>query len=176
MNEWYEAWVEAPYYGVAIVVMVLVLLLLVIWIAALGRRLTKLRRQYVQVMGQTGVTSLEDVIVDLRLSLDEQGARLEHYDRQFAEFGQLLRETKGRVGVLRYNAFSNQGSDMSFSVAIINEEKTGVVLTGLHGRDETYMYAKPLQMGNSSYPLTAEEEQAITLASQREPGKSDNRE
>ncbi|MCM3747944.1 DUF4446 family protein [Paenibacillus pasadenensis] len=176
MNEWYEAWVEAPYYGAAIVVMALVLLLLIIWISALGRKLTKLRRQYVQVMGQTGVTNLEEVIVGLRLSLDEQEDRLGHYGQQLNEFAQLLKETKGRVGVLRYNAFSSQGSDMSFSVAIVNEEQTGVVLTGLHGRDETYMYAKPLQKGSSTYPLTPEEQQAIILASQREPGKNGSRE
>ncbi|CDN41523.1 MULTISPECIES: DUF4446 family protein [unclassified Paenibacillus] len=168
MNEWMDAWMEAPYYGVAIGLLAVVVVLLFIWIAVVGRRLSKLRRQYVQVMGQTGVTSLEDVIVGLRLSLDEQQDMLQGYGRQLAEFGHLLKDTKGKIGVFRYNAFSNQGSDMSFSVAIVNEDSSGVVLTGLHGRDETYMYAKPLQQGSSAYALTEEEQKAISLALQRE--------
>ncbi|MGN7457148.1 DUF4446 family protein [Paenibacillus pasadenensis] len=175
MNDWIESWTEEPFYGIAIGLLALALLLLVVWIAALGRRLKKLRKQYVQVMGQTGVTNLEEVIVGLRLSLDEQEERLGRFDRQLAEFGELLRQTKGKVGVVRYNAFSNQGSDMSFSVAIIDEAGSGVVLTGLHGRDETYMYAKPLAQGGSSYPLTPEERQAIILASPHASDKADSR-
>jgi hypothetical protein len=168
MNDWMNAWMEAPYYGVAIGLLAVIIVLLFIWIAVVGRRLVKLRRQYTQVMGQTGVTNLEDVIVGLRLSLDEQQDRLHGYGKQLSDFGLLLKDMKGKVGVLRYNAFNNQGSDMSFSVAIVNEDQSGVVLTGLHGRDETYMYAKPLQQGSSAYPLTEEEQKAINLALQRE--------
>ena len=168
MNEWMDKWMEAPYYGVAIGLLALLSLLLIIWISVVGRRLVKLRRQYTRAMGQTGVMNLEDVIVGLRLAIDDQEARIDQFDSKLTELGQLLKQVKGHIGVFRYNAFSNQGSDMSFSVAIVSEDKTGVVLTGLHGRDETYMYAKPLQKGSSAYLLTPEEERAISLALQRE--------
>ena len=52
---------------------------------------------------------------------------------------------------------------MSFSLAILSEEEEGIVLTGLHNRESSYVYAKPLKDGQSKYPLSPEEKEAVTL-------------
>ena len=78
-----------------------------------------------------------------------------------------LSTLKGRVGVHRFNAFSDSGSDLSFSVAFINEAEDGVVLTGIHGREQTFLYAKPIDKGQSAYMLSPEEKTAINLAMQK---------
>jgi hypothetical protein len=69
---------------------------------------------------------------------------------------------KSRLGVQRYNAFSQEGgSDLSFSIVILDEEQDGVVLTGIHGREQTFIYAKPVEKGQSSYSLSPEEKVLI---------------
>jgi hypothetical protein len=69
-----------------------------------------------------------------------------------------------RVGLLRYDAFEDVGGRLSFSCALLDDHGTGVVLTSINGRQETRVYAKPVTVGNSSYNLSAEEQEAIGQA------------
>jgi hypothetical protein len=68
------------------------------------------------------------------------------------------------VGLLRYDAFEDVGGRLSFSCALLDDGGNGVVLTSINGRQETRVYAKPVQQGVSSYNLSLEEEEAIRRA------------
>ncbi|MBQ9314066.1 MAG: DUF4446 family protein [Clostridia bacterium] len=70
-----------------------------------------------------------------------------------------------KVGIIRYNAYRNSGSDLCFAVALLDFEDNGVVLNGIYSRDNTTTtYAKPIEHGKSKYTLVKEEEEAIELA------------
>jgi hypothetical protein len=114
-----------------------------------------------------GVTNLEEMLIEIRQQLGDQQIKLAEQDKVHEKLEKALSESKGKVAVHRYNAFSENGSDLSFSLAIINDSQDGIVLSGLHSREDTYVYAKPLEKGNSPYPLTPEEKKAVTLALQQ---------
>ena len=69
-----------------------------------------------------------------------------------------------KVGVVRYNAYKDTGSDLSFSLALLDEKNNGVVMNGIYSREMSNIYAKPVEAGNSSYTLSEEEQQAIKKA------------
>jgi len=96
---------------------------------------------------------------------------IEHDNRitemDIAQIYALLEYCVQKVAVVRYNAFHNVGSDQSFSVALLDSGDSGVVISGIYGRDTSTTYAKPIQAGASDYVLTEEEESAIALARQR---------
>ncbi len=69
-----------------------------------------------------------------------------------------------RFGMIRFNAFDNTGSDLSFALAMTNASRNGFVLSGIYGRDESRVYAKPIVNGESTYALTKEEKKAIEEA------------
>ena len=71
-----------------------------------------------------------------------------------------------KAGLIRYNAFQNVGSDLSFALALLDRENNGVVLNGLYGSESSNIYAKPIKNGESSYKLSEEELEAIKIASQ----------
>jgi hypothetical protein len=146
------------------VVLALLVIVLFIRVSIVSRRMKKLRKQYVEVMGNTGITNLEDVIIDLKQSITAQELQSEKLQKQLEQVKDLQQQEKGRVGVLRYNAFSDKGSDLSFSIAVVNASQDGVVISGLHSRDNTYVYAKPINKGESNYTLTPEERKAIAEA------------
>jgi|GEM_PF-292972 hypothetical protein len=75
-----------------------------------------------------------------------------------------LKETLQRVSVVRYDAFSDIGGRQSFSMAVLDAEGSGVVVSALHARNDMRLYAKPVMHGTSPLPLTAEEERAIATA------------
>lgn len=72
-----------------------------------------------------------------------------------------------KVGIVRYNAFSDTGSDLCFALALLDFEDNGIVLNGIYSRDNTTTtYAKPIEKGKSTYVLAKEEVEAIEKAKQ----------
>ena len=69
-----------------------------------------------------------------------------------------------KVALLRYDAFEDVGGRLSFSCAMLDDHGTGVVLTSINGRQETRVYAKPINEGRSTYNLSSEEDEAIRQA------------
>ena len=69
-----------------------------------------------------------------------------------------------KVGIVRFNAFDNTGSDLSFAVAMMNAQNDGIVVSGIYGREDTRVYAKPLIQSGSTYSLSNEEKQAVQAA------------
>ena len=69
-----------------------------------------------------------------------------------------------KIGIVRYSAFKDTGSDLSFAVALLDEKNNGVVFNGIYSREMSNIYAKPVEKGNSKYTLSDEEVEAIDKA------------
>ncbi|TJY41711.1 DUF4446 family protein [Cohnella pontilimi] len=146
----------------------LMLLVLLIWVAAVASRVRKLKKAHAKMIGDTGVNGLEDVLHHVHEHLISLDRKQQVQEATLSQQERRLTAMKGRVGVHRFNAFAETGSDLSFSVAIVNDEQDGVVITGIYGREQTFLYAKPLDKGQSSYTLTPEEKIAISQALPKE--------
>lgn len=81
-----------------------------------------------------------------------------------AQIRQQLGFAVQRVGMVRYNPFDEGGGNFSFSIALLNEHHTGVVISSLYGRQQNRMYAKNITQGKSEMTLTEEEQQALKEA------------
>ncbi|MDQ0193698.1 DUF4446 family protein [Paenibacillus wynnii] len=141
--------------------------LLLIIVLLQGSKLRKMKRRYEAMMTESGVEDLEGLLVQLR----NQGDMLEEEQRKHKDILQSAQEKirgmKSNVAMKRYNAFGERGNDLSFSMAIIDDNRNGVVLTSLHNRENSYIYSKPLLAGESQYSLSPEEKEVIALALQR---------
>ena len=73
-----------------------------------------------------------------------------------------------KIGIVRYSAFKDMGSDLSFTLALLDEKNDGVILNGIYSRELSNIYAKPIKNGKSTYTLSEEEKQAIDLAMKTE--------
>jgi hypothetical protein len=69
-----------------------------------------------------------------------------------------------KVGITRFNPFKEVGGDHSFSLAILDAQDTGVIITSLHTRDRTRVYMKDLKKGKSGSELSEDERKALTAA------------
>lgn len=88
-------------------------------------------------------------------------------ERLVSDVATLHAEGEGalrRVAAVRYDAFRDMGGHMSFSVALLDARRSGLVISILNGRDGSRGYAKAVRAGKSSSPLSAEEEEALTQA------------
>jgi hypothetical protein len=69
-----------------------------------------------------------------------------------------------KVGLIRFNPFKELGGDHSFSLAILDGEDSGVIITSLHTRDRTRVYMKSIKKGQSDTDLSEEEKKALGKA------------
>jgi hypothetical protein len=153
--------------SLGVVALVLALLALggVVFLLARQQRLLG---QYQQLMTGTSGGNLEALLNDHVGTVHDTARRVE----QVEEMARCL-EKSGyysfqHLGVVRFNAFHDTGSDQSFAIALVDGHGNGVVLSSLHARDVTRVYAKPLQKWESTYQLTEEEKKAIALAYQKQ--------
>ncbi|OAB40517.1 hypothetical protein PMSD_01020 [Paenibacillus macquariensis subsp. defensor] len=147
------------------VIMFVVLILLILMFTQLSK-LNKLRRRYEMMMSGSGVENLETLLIDLKMQLDSVEDDHKQQQNVLDSTVNKLHSVKGHVGLIRYNAFGERGSDLSFSVAIMDDLSDGVVLTSIYNRDNSYIYAKSLEKGESKHALSTEEKEAINLAKQ----------
>lgn len=69
-----------------------------------------------------------------------------------------------KEAIIRYNPFGDTGGDQSFSIALLDLRDNGMVISSLHSRSGTRIYAKPIISSQSSHNLTEEEKDVIKKA------------
>jgi hypothetical protein len=134
---------------------------LIVWLAI---RLRRVENSYRALTSGTDAGSLEAVLQAHVSEVRQAVERVGQLDERTRQMERASRSYIQRLGVLRFNPFRDSGGDQSFVVALTDQYGNGVVISGLHGRDATRVYAKPLAGWESAYPLTDEERQAIRKA------------
>jgi hypothetical protein len=142
----------------------IILLILLIAFIAQSIRLGRAVRAYRSLARGGSDASLADVL-DLQVGrVEAVGARLEELNRLAGEMEQRTRTSIQHIGLVRFNPFDDTGSDQSFVIALLDDRRDGIVLSSLHGRANTRLFAKPVEGGESSHALSDEEAQAIRIA------------
>ncbi len=138
---------------------------LAVWLALLQRSSSQLRRRLRSVFGTSGEQGLDEVLDTIVKRLDHAGKRIDALNDLQQDLETLLRRgTIRNVGVVRFNPFPDAGGDQSFAIALLDSEGTGVVISSLHARTDTRIFAKQIDGGRSRYPLSEEEQDAIRRA------------
>jgi hypothetical protein len=141
-----------------------VLLLMGVVLIRQALRLSRLDKKYRRLLSRAPEGNLEDILLSLHGEMAGIKSGQSRADiNQKALFEKAKTSLRG-MSLVRYNAFQNTGSDLSFSLALLDENKDGVVLSTIYGREESRTYAKPIQAGGSTYHLSVEEEKALRQA------------
>lgn len=125
----------------------------------------KLKNKYNKFMKKIGNGK------NIEEDLENYMYRVERVERQNAEIISYCKNLDDevakciqKVGIVRYSAFKDTGSDLSFAVAMLDENNDGIVFNGIYSREMSNIYAKPVKNGLSEYTLSEEEKEAIRRA------------
>jgi hypothetical protein len=147
-----------------VVALVAAVVLLGVWVAWLQRSEAVLRRRLRRVLPE-GESGGIDEILDRQLkSVESLSERVDALNKLHHELEHLSQRTLQKVAVIRYNPFSDTGGDQSFAIALLDSLGNGVVVSSLHSRTDTRVFAKPVQSGRSKFQLSDEEQDAIKKA------------
>ena len=134
----------------AIVVMILLLL-----------KVNKLRKDYELFMKDADGNDVSATLKACIRQIDVVTKQNKKQDKQIEELYDRLVSCMQKVGLVRFNAFDNVGSNQSYALAALDENNNGFVLSGIYARESSTSYMKPVIRGKSKYPLSDEEEKAI---------------
>ncbi|HHW67710.1 MAG: hypothetical protein PWP07_240 [Epulopiscium sp.] len=146
-------------------------IILFIIVIILSVRLSKLNKKYNYFMGGKKERPIEDLLLDY---IEKVMQVEKDNERIVEECNQIKRNLKSciqKAGIVRYNAFGDMGGDLCYAIALLDDYDDGIVLNGIHSREGSYTYAKPIENGKSSYVLSAEEAQALQIAQLKNKGK-----
>jgi hypothetical protein len=145
-----------------------VALLALLGCAVLARAVRRLRAAQKVVLGE----SAEQDVVAHSASLQEAFQALQEYVGDVASRldGRLDGVEVGLAGaishraLIRYDAYNELSGQQSMSIALLDERRSGVVLTCIHHRDQARVYAKQVHDGHSELELSPEEAEAVRAA------------
>ena len=153
-----------PYVGVAVVLLAIAVVVLVVVAVVQARRIGRLGRRLDALTRGADGRSLEAV---LDAHLDKVFSVAREVDDLAARSAMLEangRRAVQRLGLVRFNPFEETGGNQSFALALTDANGDGFVISSLHARAGTRLYAKSVVAGRSDAALSAEEEQALRLA------------
>lgn len=143
---------------------VAIFIVLALWLAAVTFWLYKNDSHYKRLVATGGKTDLKGILERL---LSGQANLAQHLKKVENEIGELDKMSGGyiqKVGLVKFNPFSDTGSNQSFALALLDGKETGIILLCLHSRDGTRIYVKDIASGKSRYGLSQEEKQALEQA------------
>jgi hypothetical protein len=139
--------------------------------AALALSLRRLRRAQRQVLGEHGArdlvaqaAELESAFATLRDYVDEIAQR---FDTRLGTAEQRLDGALSHRALVRYDAYNEMSGHQSLSIALLDANRSGIVLSSIHHRDSARVYAKLVTAGAPELALSPEEEEALRLALER---------
>lgn len=142
-------------------VLVVVLLFLVIYQTYMVSRLkSRYRRMMTGVEGANLEEMLLAHIKEMKMVAEESKKLKEENKR----LDTLLKTATTRIGIVRFSAFADMGSDLSYAVAMLDAHNNGVLFSSIFAREDSRSYVKPIEAGRSTYKLTREEAEALEKA------------
>ena len=151
-----------------IAVAVINVLLLVLYICN-QIKLRKINKNYKTFMKKLGNgNNIDDMLkkyIDRVEEINEENEEIMKYCKRLDKDISLCIR---KIGIVRYSAFKDTGSDLSFALALLNDVNDGVLLNGIYSREMSNIYAKQVNAGKTSTKLTEEEKQALEIALNQE--------
>jgi Protein of unknown function (DUF4446) len=145
--------------------------------AALLVSLRRLRRAQRIVLGEQGErdivahsAAMQTAFQALQAYVDEVAVRL---DGRLGGVEAALRGTIAHRALVRYDAYNELSGHQSVSIALLDEEQSGIVLSCIHHRDQARVYAKQVSSGHGELELSPEEAEAVRIALASPAGAGD---
>lgn len=128
------------------------------------KKTNRIKIKYNRFMNGLSDRNMEELLETCLGGVNLVNAKNREIELKINAIERTLIQCVQKVGIVRFNAFDNVGSDLSFAIALLDNNDSGVVISGIYARDSSSCYAKPVSSAKSRYTLSAEEIQAIDIA------------
>lgn len=155
---------DLGYLAIGMLALAVLVLILIILCIVQTVKVGKLRKRLDQfLLGKDGA-SLEDDI--LRIFEDNEFLK-NHAAKNGEDIRTIFKRLESvyqKMGLVRYDAFNQMGGQLSYSLALLDENNNGFIINSVHSTEGCYSYSKEIKNGDNNISLSAEEEEALAIA------------
>ena len=144
----------------ALIGILILFILLLICLSKIG----KMNKKYNAFMKGADGENLEAIILQRFREIDQLNETTGYLSEKITIVNNTLLNTYQKMGIVKYDAFQEMGGKLSFSLALLDDEENGFVLTAMHTREGCYTYIKEIIKGESYVILAEEERKALEQA------------
>ena len=127
-------------------------------------RMNKLYRRYDLFMRGKDAETLEDTLIQILDQMKELNAKDRATKDMMRVLSKQVKDSYQKIGFVKYNAFKGMGGNLSFVLAMLDDNNSGFILDAVHSREGCYMYLKEVEEGATETVLGSEEQEALEQA------------
>ena len=150
--------------GIIIIILLIIVIILIGSMISYSLRLSRLERKYKMFMKGSDAQSLEKTFMRKFAQIDRLYEAKENHEQTIKSIVKNFRVIFSKYGVEKYDAFDDVGGKLSFALALLDKENTGLILNAVHSRDNCFLYLKEIVKGESYVMLSQEEVEALRKA------------
>ena len=150
--------------GIIIIILLVLTVFLLVKSVSSSMRLNRLERKYKTFMKGSDAQSLEKIFVRKFAQIDKLYEAKEDHEHDILFIKKNLEKMFSKYGVEKYDAFDDVGGKLSFALALLDKDNTGLILNAVHSRDNCFLYLKEIVKGESYVMLSQEEVEALRKA------------
>lgn len=143
---------------------IFVSLLFLIWLLGISLFLYRIFLFFNKLTKDVGVADIKKTLEKVIAKEQDNTLKISELKKRIAWLEENGKAHVQKLGFVRFNPFKELGGDHSFSLAILNDNNSGVIITSLHTRDRTRVYMKDIRKGKSFLELSHEEKKALDSA------------
>lgn len=140
------------------------ILILIILMIVQTVKLNKLSKKYKKFMSGKNAKSLEKDIMGLYEDNKFVKVSAEKNRKDIQALYKKIENAYQKVGIVKYDAFNQMGGQLSFSLALLDENNNGFILNSVHSTEGCYSYTKEIKCGLCDISLGDEEKKALDIA------------
>ena len=141
-----------------------VLLIFMIILIVLIAKYNKLKKRYDRFMKGKNAASLEENVHGVFEDMKLLKTYVDKNKKDIRILYKNMERTFQKLGIVKYDAFNHMGGQLSFSLALLDENNDGFIINSVHSSEDCYSYTKEIKGGTSGISLGKEEQQALNIA------------
>lgn len=150
--------------GIITLILLVLTIILLISLISTNMRLTRLEHKYKMFMKGSEGQSLEKEFVRKFNQIDRLFEAKEDHENDIRAIKSNYQKLFSKYGFEKYDAFDDVGGKLSFALAMLDKDNSGLILNAVHSRDNCFLYMKEIVKGESYVMLSQEEVEALRKA------------
>ena len=147
-----------------VTILCILVVLLIILIIFIIQKMNVMTRKYNMLMSGKKGADLEKIIRIRFKEMDQVKANAKRVTKEHRHVKKHLSSCISKYALVKYDAFNEMAGKLSFVIALLNDDNSGIVLNAMHSREGCFTYAKEIVRGESYIPLSEEEKEALEQA------------
>lgn len=143
--------------------LVIMIIMIILYIRVLCK-FKKFYRAYDRFMRGKDMESMEDTIIKQFDRLDALEKSDETKKKQIEEIFENLQSVYQKTGLVKYDAFREMSGKLSYALALLDKNNTGILINSMYSREGCYSYVKEIIKGESYINMSEEEQEALKMA------------